>query len=141
MERKDFPVVGSLHEDIITKINAERTINMYEVDSPQGKKSTFLHPTPGKEFTATFVDGNTGRASFEFKGFTYFVVGDTIYRMSVTLVPVVIALNFFTTITGHIGIAANEFQIIFVDGVKSFLFDTKASPSCFPVLATQTLLL
>jgi len=123
----DFPVVGSLHEDIITKVNAERTINMYEVFSPHGKKANYLHPTPGKQEVGTFSDGNNGRASFVFKGFTYFVEGDTIYRMDSSLVLNIIALNFFTSLIGHIGIAANEFQIIFVDGTKSFLWDTNTS--------------
>jgi hypothetical protein len=113
MARHAFPIVGSLHEDIITKVDAERTINMYEVASPTGKSSAYLHPTPGKLNIAEFTELNAGRASFTFKDFVYFVVGDTIYRMDNTLVPNVIALNFFTTVTGHIGISANEFQIIF----------------------------
>jgi hypothetical protein len=127
MARHDFPVVGSLHEDIITKVDAERTINMYEVRAVTGKKPTFLHPTPGKKSIASFSQGNTGRASFTFKGFVYFVVGDTIYRMDNTLVPNVIALHFFTTLTGHIGIAANENEVIFVDGVKAFLWNVTTS--------------
>lgn len=128
MKRMDFPIVGSLHQNIITKINAERTINFYEVFSADGKKSKYLHPTPGKEIVGeAFSEGNAGRASFVFKGFTYFVVGDTIYRMDNTLIKNVIAANFFTTITGHVGIAANETQIIFVDGVKCYLWDTASS--------------
>jgi len=79
MARADFPVVGSLHEDVVTKVNAERTINMYEVKAADGKKPTYLHPTPGKKEIATFSAGNKGRASFVFRDFTYFVVGDTIY--------------------------------------------------------------
>lgn len=124
----DFPVVGSLHEDVITKVNAERTINMYEVFSPHGKKQNYLHPTPGKEERGTFSEGNKGRASFVFKGFTYFVEGDTIYRMDSTLILNVISpIGFFTTITGHVGISANEFQILFVDGIKCFLWDTNTA--------------
>lgn len=123
----DFPVVGSLHEDVITKVNAERTINMYEVFSPHGKKQNYLHPTPGKLEKGTFSDGNNGRASFVFKDFTYFVEGDTIYSMDSSLTITIIALNFFTTLTGHIGIAANESEIIFVDGFKAFLWNTNTS--------------
>lgn len=127
MKRMDFPVVGSLHEDIITKVNAERTINMYEVFSPHGKKANYLHPTPGKEEVGTFTDGGIGRASFVFKTFTYFVEGQTIYQMDNALTITSIALNFFATSIGHIGIAANEFQIIFVDGSKAFLWDTNTA--------------
>lgn len=128
MKRTDFPIVGSLHEDIVTKINAERTINMYEVEFPQGKKPSYLHPTPGKLEIAPFSDGNAGRASFVFgiapNIFTYFVVGATIYRMDTSLVPVVLAASFFTTTTGYVAISANQFEVIFMDGIKTYLFNT-----------------
>src|SRR5580698_2608142 len=128
MQRKDFPIVGSFHEDIVTKINAERTINMYEVDFPEGKKQSYLHPTPGKLQIATFTGGAAGRASFVFgiasNIFTYFVVGATIYRMDTSLVPVVLAANFFTTTTGYVAISANQSQVIFMDGIKCYLFNT-----------------
>lgn len=128
MARSDFPIVGSLHEDIITKINAERTINMYEVESPNGKKPTYLHPTPGKLSIGTFTSSSGfGRASFVFNNFTYFVVGNTIYRMDNSLVPVILQAAFFTTTSGYVAIVANQFQIIFVDGIKCYLFDTNTS--------------
>src|SRR5271166_570530 len=116
MARSDFPIVGSLHQEIIPKVNAERTINMYEVQSPNGKKPSYLHPTPGKKQVGTlpFVNGNFGRASFTFTtsanptdAFTYFVQGDTIYRMDSALVVTVIGDHFFTTTTGFVAIAAN----------------------------------
>jgi hypothetical protein len=120
-------MVGSFRQDVITEVSAERTVNMYETRSLHGKSEKYLHPTPGKLFIDTFSEGNTGRASFTFRDFVYFVVGDSIYRMDNTFVPNVIAPNFFTTLVGHIGIAANEFQIIFVDGDKAYLWDTTAA--------------
>jgi hypothetical protein len=114
-----------MYQNIVTKINASRTINMYEAHATEGKKSTYLHPTPGKLAVGTFSDGNAGRASFVFKDFVYFVEGDTIYRMDNSLTINIIQANFFTTFEGgHIGIAANEFQIMFVDGIKAYLFNT-----------------
>lgn len=128
MTRAPFPIVGSFREDIITRIDAERTINWYEVIPATGIKNHYLHLSPGKKEVGTFVNGNTGRnQSFSFKGFTYYVVGDTIYRVDSTPTVFVIAPNFFTTITGHIGIAANENEIIFVDGIKAFLWNTTTS--------------
>lgn len=127
MARHPFPIVGSLHADIVNKVDAERTINMYEVASPTGKSPNYLHPTPGKLSVASFSQLNTGRASLTFKGFVYFVVGDTIYQMGSSLIPNIIAMNFFTTVTGHIGIAANEFEVIFCDGIKCFLWNTNTS--------------
>jgi hypothetical protein len=129
MQRADLPVVGGLHEDVVTKINAERTINSYVVNFPQGKKPQYLHPIPGKRSIATFSEGAAGRASITFKGFVYFVVGDTIYRMDSTLVVSIIGLNFFLTASGHVGVAANENQILFVDGDKAFLWHTLTNTS------------
>ncbi len=136
MKRVDFPVVGSLREDPITKINAERTINMYEVVAPHAKKGNYLNFTPGKKVINSFEFGGVGRASFVFKDFTYFVQGASIYRMDNTLIPNVIQLNFFTTLTGFVGIAANEKQILFVDGFKAFLWktDTNTGVDVTPLL-------
>src|SRR5258708_5457742 len=84
-KRIDFPIVGSFQADIVSKVNAERTINWYEVQAPDGKKSTYLCQWPGFEkigdSESNFVDG-VGRAAFVFKGETaFFVVGDLIYTM------------------------------------------------------------
>lgn len=127
MKRMDFPIVGSLWEDQITKVNAERTVNMYVTSAYQGKKPQYLAPTPGKLETGTFTEGGFGRASFVFKDYTYFVQGSTIYRMDLTLIPVAIAINFFTTSTGHVGISANEHEVIFVDGIKCYLWNTNTA--------------
>lgn len=128
MARHPFPIVGSFREDSITKINAERTINWYQVVPSTGAKDSYLHLSPGKKEVGTFVNGNTGRnESFSFKGFTYYVVGDTIYQVDGTPTINPIAPNFFTTLTGHVGIAANENEIIFVDGIKAFLWNTITS--------------
>src|SRR5258706_5744432 len=129
MKRMDFPIVGSLREDIITKVDAERTINMYEVASPDGKKKNYLHPTPGKKESAAAFANTIGRGSFVFgplsAQFTYFVQGDTVYRMDSTLIPTPISpIGFFTTVTGHVAISANEVQILFIDGIKCFLWNT-----------------
>lgn len=128
----DFPIVGSLHEDIITKVDAERTINMYEVASPEGKKPNYLHPTPGKKFIDSFPPLSVGRASFVYGDpplqYTYFIQGDSIYRMDTSYVPVLISpAHFFTTTSGHAVIIANEVQILFIDGFKCFMWTVATS--------------
>lgn len=127
MSRSELPIVGSNRENVIHKINAERTVNWYEVDNGFNDKKTFLHPWWGKKSVETFSELNKGRATFVFKNFIYFVVGDTIYRSDETIIPVVIQLNFFLTLTGHIGIAANQHEIIFIDGQKAFLWNTDSA--------------
>lgn len=125
--RESFPVVGSFNEDSVLKIDAQRTINMYEVVDPEAKKPQYMVPWPGKLKQGEFINGGIMRAAFTFRDKVYYVVGDTIYSMDNTLLIIVIANAFFSTITRHVGIAANEKEIIFVDGIKSYLWDTSTS--------------
>ena len=129
-----FPIVGSFSADLVTKINAERTINLYEIFDPSGKKDKYLAPWPGKKNFESFVRGGTMRAAFVFKEFVYFVVADTIYRMDSSLVITIIGDQILATLVGHVGIAANEKQVIFVDNNKAVLWDTSTSTLTDPVV-------
>lgn len=130
-KRVDFPVVGSFSDDIVRKIDAQRTINLYEIFEPTGKKQNILVPTPGLEekTEAVFSGGGVFRAAtFHFdktlaQTFAYFCVGDSIYKMSSGLTVTSLGPPVFTTTTGHVGVDANENQIMFVDGVDAILFD------------------
>ena len=79
--RQDLPIVGGSRYNLVPKIDAQRTVNMYPVNSPDGKKKTYLHPWPGKERMEPFQEGGVGRASLVFKDYTYFIQGNSIYRM------------------------------------------------------------
>lgn len=128
-KRIDFPIVGSFGEDQVGKINSERTINMYEVFDPNGKKQNYLAPSPGLTQEDTFSQGVNGRAAITFLDATYFVVRSDVYRLdsALTLTRISTGAALFTTTSGHVGIAANEFQVAFVDGVRLLIWDNNAA--------------
>lgn len=128
MARADLPVVGGSRYNLVPKIDAQRTVNWYPVSSPDGKKKTYLHPWPGKNRMEAFEEGGVGRASLVFKDYTYFIQGDAVYRMDSSLVVNLISpVGFFNTLEGFAAISANEFQVIFIDSEKCFLWDTNTA--------------
>lgn len=134
-KRVDFPIVGSFNEDPVTKVDAQRTINMYEVFDQEGKKPRYLTPWPGLKREGTFSEGANGRAAITFQGstetqrFAYFVVREDIYRVdtALTITRISDVVNKFITQIGHVGIAANENEIAFVDNSRLLIWDSAAS--------------
>lgn len=124
-QKHDFPIVGSFGEDVITKINAERTINWYEVVDEESRKGRYLAPWPGLKQIGIFSEGILARASIVYKGFAYFVVKQDIYRVDTGFVITRLTtdLDRFLTSSGHVGVAANEKEIAFVDNSKLLLWN------------------
>jgi len=123
-KRIDFPVVGSFAEDPVGKIDAQRTINMYEVLDPDGKKPKHLAPWPGLDQFREFSAGGIARASIVFKGDVYFAVGNSIYRMDSGFIISILSGPTLATSVGHVGVAANETQVAFVDNATLLIWDT-----------------
>jgi|ERR1043166_2095334 hypothetical protein len=138
----DFPIVGSFHADKITKISAERTINWYEVMHPFGKKQTALHPTQGTKLqTQIGILGGPVRGSLVVSGNiptddkAYFCSNNQLFQMDTSFIVTQLGPGTFGTTTGYVDIAANQTQIVFIDGVTGFLWDTVTStlsPIAFP---------
>jgi len=122
MPRESFEVVGSFNNQRIGELDSERTINMFEFIDPDGKKPRSLFPTPGIVTQVSFVEVGGIRAMFVFGAFLYVVVDSHVYRVTSTFS----ATNIGTIITsaGYVGIDANTFQIIFVDGQNGYIYDT-----------------
>jgi hypothetical protein len=123
-ESVDFPIVGSYNNQRVHPLDAERTLNMFEYRDPSGKKPRALINTSGLINTNTlFPLGGVFRAQFVFGGFMYCVVGGTIYRVDQFLH--VVPLGNMNTLTGYVGVDANTFQVIFVDGKNGYIWDVK----------------
>lgn len=126
---KDFDIVGSYDNQRSTTINAERSVNLFEYIDPSAKRPKVLIPTSGivdtnLPFTATV---NGSRASFVFKDVIYQVFGSRVYSISgITGALQVDFLGTLTTSTGYVGIDANTYQVIFVDGQFGYIWDTVA---------------
>jgi len=130
--RKDYDIVGSYNNQRVSTIDAERTVNLFEYVDPRGKKPKSLLPSPGiLDTLAEFPAATMGhRASFVFKGVSYVVIGQNIYSYDQNglVTKINSASQLLANDSGHVGIDANTFQIIFVDGGnKSFIFDTSRS--------------
>ena len=126
--RKDYDIVGSYDNQRISTINAERTINMFEYVDEQAKRPKVLVGTSGLENANIDFGMEQGgsRASLVFKDAIYTVYGSTVFRTSGTtgalLTTKIGDVNAGST--GYVGIDANAYQVIIVDGTGGWIYDT-----------------
>lgn len=128
--RKDYDIVGSYDNQRSTTINAERTVNLFEYTDDNAKRPKVLLPTSGLVDTELNFTPETGgsRATFVFDGVIYQVFGGSVYRISgITDSLIYSEIGSLTTSTGFVGIDANTFQVIFVDGQFGYIWDTNAN--------------
>lgn len=124
---KDYDLVGSYDNQRYSSINAERTVNLFEYIDPDGKKPKVLLPTSGLLFANLDFGSISGgaRASFVFKDYIYNVFGSHIFRTTMSGGSLITtAIGSLGTVTGYVGVDANTFQVIFVDGELGYIYDT-----------------
>ena len=134
--RKDYDLVGSYDNQRITTINAERSVNLFEYLDEHGKRPKVLMPTAGLvDAELNFgLESGGARASFVFQNAIYNVYGSSVFRTTGTtdfLITTRIGelkdINGnITSISGYVGVDANTFQVIFVDGHLGWIWDTNA---------------
>lgn len=113
-------IVGGYGKSEFPEFNAEETVNMY-VESLDDE-TTALFPTPGlKEEIKIAADGG-GRAEYQFGEEFFAVIKDGVYRVDSSLNASFVG-NLDTEV-GHVGISDNATQVIFVDGVSGWIFDS-----------------
>lgn len=134
--RKDYDIVGSYDNQRFPSICAERTVNMFEYLDPNAKRPKVLLPTSGLLDAEFSLGAETAgaRAQFVFKDATdiaiYTVFGLNVYRTTGTtgaLTTIQINSEPLSTPTGYVGIDANQYQVIFVDGLSGWIWDTNAN--------------
>lgn len=123
----DYPIVGSYNNQRITNIDAERSVNVFEYIDAKGKKPKCLIFTSGILDSAIAFTGAVGgaRAEFVFVNFHFVVFGSSVYRIDNSNIAVLIGS--LSNTVGYVGIDANQAtnpQVIFVDGVRGFIYDT-----------------
>ena len=124
----DFDIVGSYNNQIISSIDAERSINVFEYHDLRGKKPKSLVNTSGLINTELVFGSVTGgfRAQFVFNNNEYNVVGNSVF-LTTTGGIVSLLGTLVNTSQGYVGIDANINQVIFVDGVNGYIWDTTSS--------------
>jgi len=132
MSWTDYDIVGSYNNQRVMNIDAERSINLFEYLDLKGKKKKVMLPTSGIFNTnINFMTMGGWRAQFVFQGFQYGVVGSSVVQISGT--PGAYSLSTLngsmplTTNSGYVGIDANTFQVIIVDGAFGYIYDTVAT--------------
>ena len=127
--RKDYDLVGSYDNQRVSTINAERTVNLFEYLDPNGKRPKVLLSTAGLVNADLNFGSETGgsRATFVFNDAIYQVYGSSVFRTTGTtgLLSTSLIGNLATTV-GYVGIDANTYQVIFVDGQQGFIWDINA---------------
>lgn len=128
-ETTDYDIVGSYNNQRVTSIDAERSVNMFEYLDSLGKKPKVLINTSGLINTeSTFPSSSSSdgfRAQFVFKGVEYDVIGNHVY--SRTIANVVTLIGTINTASDYVGVDANTFQVIFVDGQNGWIWDTNTN--------------
>lgn len=124
----DFDIVGSYNNQRFSTIDAERSVNIFEYNDPLGKKPKSLINTSGLINTDFSFGSETGgfRAQYVFKDKQFLVLGSSIYIYSISTGVSLIGTLVNTTV-GYVSIDANTFQVIFVDGINGYIFDTNAN--------------
>ena len=124
----DFDIVGSYNNQIISSIDAERSINLFEYHDSRGKKPKSLINTSGLINTNLVFPGATGgfRAQFVFNGNEYNVIGNGVYLTTSSGIVSLLG-TLINTSQGYVGIDANTNQLIFVDGVNGYIWDTTSN--------------
>lgn len=128
--RKDYDIVGSYDNQRYSTINAERTVNMFEYLDPDGKRPKSMLPTAGLVDADLDFGAETGgaRQTFVFDDAIYQVYGVSVFRTTGTTGSLTTALiGTIGTSAGYVGIDANTYQVIFVDGVLGYIWDTNAN--------------
>jgi len=124
----DYDIVGSFNAQRYPSIDAERIINCFEYLDPRDKKPKTLIQTSGLINSQTaFPSVGMGafRAQFVFNNNMYAVIGDGIYIINSSLIAS--RLQTIATSVGYVGIEANTFQVIFVDGVNGWIYDIETN--------------
>ncbi len=128
--RKDYDLVGSYDNQRVSTISAERTVNLFEYTDPQGKRPKTLLSTSGIRDANLNFGSETGgsRATFVFNNAIYQVYGGSVFRTTgSTGLLSTTEIGTLTTTEGFVGIDANTYQVIFVDGEDGYIWDINAN--------------
>lgn len=120
----DFPIFSGYTKQASEAFNGQDVVNLFLIDSPQGKKKLAYLGTPGlKEELQLMVGGQPARELFILGDYMYGGFGASIYRFDKDLIPTYIAS--IDTASGYLSIEANNnHQIGFVDGQSGYTYNT-----------------
>ena len=117
--RIKIPFVGSSYQARSLNADAQRALNCYvEMDNNSPRAPIALYGTPGTVLSFTLPAGPVRNCLTE-GGYTWWVSGNAVYRVSSSFV--VTTIGSIGTSTGEVGMVSNGQQILIVDGSKGYL--------------------
>lgn len=123
--------IGGFNEEIDKKIDSQRTVNMYVLQSKQGKSQDVLVSFPGIKLKKTFIDETNIRSMyvtskvFNFDEAMFVVVSDKVYQLDTAFNATLIGQ--LDTASGFVSISNNVNQVIFIDGSFGYIWDASVS--------------
>src|ERR1700684_2043220 len=124
-ETTDYDICCTYNAQRYPSIDAERAINCFiYMDQRDKKQKTLIQSSGLVNIQVNFPSIGTGafRAEFVFKNVQYAVIGDGIYSINTSLIAS--RLQTINTTVGYVGVDANTFQVLFVDGLNGWIYDT-----------------
>lgn len=124
MPIESYEIVGSFNNQRVSEIDSERSINCFPYFDPLSKDKQSLLGTSGlinQNLSFGSIAGGF-RAEYVFNGNHYAVVGNAV--ILINNFNSFSILGFINTNFGFVGISANTFQVIFVDGVNGWVWNT-----------------
>lgn len=123
----DFPIFGDYGKRPYVDFNSEDLTNWYLINDPAGKKKFVFLSTPGLQDERIVKTGtDPSRAMYVYEGMMYGVFGNGVYKFNSGLTPILIGS--LSTSSGYVSITANNgHQIIFVDGIYGYIYNTSTN--------------
>jgi hypothetical protein len=104
---RELPIIGSYDKQRFAQFNPEDCANWYCVENQNGKKQRAMYPAMGRRhinylgINRLIFDAEP-RSMFRSRNFSYFVVGDNIFRVDHNFNTIRISNSDFSTITGNV---------------------------------------
>jgi len=125
----EFDIIDGYSKEEHGELDPQETINWFYVQSANGKKALF--PTPGLSLNtgtdlSNIIDGG-GRLFYNFKENEAFaVIKDRVFIVNITTQGISAAeIGEINTEKGYVGVADNGKEVLFVDGVNGWVYDSE----------------
>lgn len=134
-----YPITGSYNSQISSKIDSQRTVNMYLINDNEGKSNSVNQDMAGIiEILRVGTDTTQScRLLFTHRDFLYTIYGNQVYRINSDLILTSIG-NPLSTDSGTVQYSTNENEIIFIDGIDGYLWNFTTNTATFPIPRTTT---
>lgn len=131
-----IPFIGETSTSRSSFVDYQKTVNLYPEQSPSGRNSLVLYPTPG--YTPFSIMGlSPTRGGVVFGTHLYSITGNQLYRVTTTGGTTLVGT--LGTEEGQVRAAHNGTEIIFVDGLKGYIYnDTYSTFTEIKQFATGT---